>query len=184
MKLQRMSVAAAAATMALAGGASVLPGAAWAEVYVGGGYGMTESTDIDDLGIGDDTDEGWKAFLGAGVGRVFSWEAGYVDLGQFGGAALGQLEAKGWAADLLLGFPIGNATLFAKAGGFRAETEFLGVSDENWELKYGAGVGFNISRHLGLRFEWERYELSDIPVLGDTDIEMASANLIFTTGAP
>lgn len=183
MNLERMRLA-VTAVMMLVGSALASPNTAWAEVYLGGGYGMTESTDIDDLGIGDDTDEGWKAFLGAGVGRVFSWEVGYVDLGQFGGSGLGQLEAKGWTADLLLGLPVGNVTLFGKAGGFRAETEFLGRSDENWELKYGAGVGFNITRNFGLRFEWERYELSDIPLLGDTDIEMASANLIFTSGAP
>ncbi len=184
MKLERMRLA-GTAVMVLAGSALALPNAAWAEVYLGGGYGMTESTDIDDLGVGDDTDEGWKGFLGAGVGRVFSWEVGYVDLGQLGGQGfLPMLEVKGWTADLLLGLPIGNLTLFGKAGGFRAETEFGPFEDENWELKYGAGVGFNITRNLGLRFEWERYELSDIPILGDTDIEMASASLIFTSGTP
>jgi opacity protein-like surface antigen len=173
-----------AMVLVLSGGALALPSMASAEVYLGGGYGMTESTDIDDRRVGDDTDEGWKAFLGAGVGRVFSWEIGYVDLGQLGGQGLPRLETKGWTADVLLGLPIGNLTLFGKVGAFLAETEFGPFDDENWERKYGAGVGFNISRNLGLRFEWERYELSDIPILDDTDIEMVSASLIFTSGAP
>lgn len=184
MKLKRMMGVTGATAALLAGGTLALPAAAHAEVYLGGGYGMTENTDIDDLGVGDDTDEGWKAFVGAGVGRVFSWEAGYVDLGTLGGQGIPRLEVKGWTADLLLGLPVGNLTVFGKAGGFRAETEFGGFEDENWELKYGAGVRFDITRNLGLRFEWERYELSDIPLFGDTEIEMLSANLIFSSGAP
>lgn len=153
-----------------------LPGAAFAqEIYLGAGYGWTENQDVD---VGEDTDNGWKAFVGGNAWRVLGWEVGYVDLGEYG-TGLASVDAKGWTVDLLAGVPVGPVNPFIKVGALYADVEGPVRDDQSWELKYGAGVGFDFNKNLGVRLEYERYQLeNNDAVFRDSDIDMASVSLI------
>lgn len=161
----------------------VLPVTALAqEIYVGAGYGWTENKDI---GFGDDSDQGWKAFVGGTAGRYLGWEAGYVDLGEFGGAGLGKVEAQGYNIDLLARIPAGPVTPFVKVGGFYADVDGIGRSDQSWELKYGAGVGYDFTPRFGVRAEYERYQIDNNDALpNESNVDMASISLIGKFPAP
>jgi opacity protein-like surface antigen len=195
MRQERHRAAAAVALTALL---AALPAAAYADLtwsdvsgpYIGAGYGESKNQDIDNTGIGGgkDTDHAWKAFIGA-EGSVLGFEVGYVDLGTTSNA-IGSVDAKGGTAELLLSLPINpQFKLFAKGGAFYADvtSRVLGFerSDTTWEPTYGAGVGFNFNRNIGLRGEWERFDIRNNGAItsavgnGDRDkIDLVSASLV------
>lgn len=162
--------------------------------YVGGGFGQTKlndfCSDVRSIGVAggscDETDSGWKAYVGYRVNRHLAIEGSYIDWGSasvnnatFAGLPTrltGEATSFGIAALGIL--PVGERfSLFAKAGFLLTEAEVevrLGgapgrASDDQTELHFGFGATFNITRNLALRGEWERAE--------DTNLDMMSIGL-------
>lgn len=171
----------ALAAWALGGSLALASAGAWAadngSFYLGAGYGATKNHDI---GYGDDTDQGWKAFIGAKAQNIIGWEVGYTDLGRFGADIPGKMKVAGWTGDLIVGLPLGDVLrLFARGGAFRSDVTYLGRSDQAWDYDYGAGVDIGIRKGIGLRAEWQRFKISkNDAVLTDTRVDMASASLL------
>jgi OOP family OmpA-OmpF porin len=162
----------------------------FSEIYLGVGAGEAEYKDSN---AADDTDTAWKAFLGFDVNKIIGIEAGYVDLGKITGAGFGpgpglggDVETTGWNIDARVGFPFAQdrASVFAKAGTFYADVERqavgLSIDDTSWELTYGVGAEFDFARNVGIRAEWERFEIDDNDaMIGEQDVDLLSASLVF-----
>lgn len=161
------------------------------EMYLGLGAGEAEYKDSN---AADDKDTAWKAFVGFDVNKIIGIEAGYVDLGKITGATNGafgpgpglggDIETTGWNIDARVGFPVGPASVFAKAGTYYADVERqaagLTVDDTSWELTYGVGAEFDFARNVGVRAEWERFEIDDNDAMGlGQDVDLLSASLVF-----
>jgi OmpA-OmpF porin, OOP family len=140
-------------------------------VYVGGSLGQSEAKDVCEGIPGcDEKDTAWRLFGGFQLTPMFAIEVGYTDLGEVSAPGI---SAESTALDLsvIAAFPIGESfSIYGRLGGYRAETEaragILTADDSNTGLTFGIGAGFNLSRNLGLRAEWQRY--ADV---GDDDDE-------------
>jgi OmpA-OmpF porin, OOP family len=59
-------------------------------------------------------------------------------------------------------FPIANQfSLLGKLGLANVEVDAFGLSDDKTELTWGIGVQFDVSRNLGVRALWQRYETDE-----------------------
>lgn len=135
----------------------------------------------------DDSDTGWKAYVGYRFNPYFALEGGYVDLGKatfltnivsapppFGAFTPFQIhgtaEATGYNLTAIVGMPLGSAAfLFAKGGAFYWDADFtetvpgfgaarVARSESDTKLTYGAGLELGLSDGLRIRGEWERFE--------------------------
>ncbi len=160
--------------------------------YLGGGIGNSElkdddlSDEFDSLDL-DDDDNGFKVFLGYNLTRRLSVEAAYVDLGDFpfegtisGSQSSGGEEIDGISLTPLVRMPVlPYLDLFAKGGLFtwdieRSTDAVADLSSENsTDFTYGAGVDLNLWRPIGVRGEWERYEMDDV------EVNMLSLDLMY-----
>lgn len=134
----------------------------------------------------DDTDTGWKGYVGYGFIPWLSVEVGYADLGKatFNTTIVdaplplgditpfvidGTATASGPQASALLHLPlVGPLTAFARAGLFRWEAEFtefipdtgttrVARTEAKTDPIYGIGLQLQFAA-LGARLEWERLE--------------------------
>lgn len=120
----------------------------------------------------DGSDTGWKAFVG-GYGQYLGGEIAYVNFGRLGGDR--GPEANAWAPAVTLGIPVGMASFYGKLGAAFADVEGSSVREEYKDETpfYGVGARFGDERGLGLRVEYERYELER------EDVDQASLGLEF-----
>jgi len=148
----------------------------------------------------DDSDTGWKVFLGYRANKNFAFEAGYVDLGEativttttgpdaiFGGRA----EVNGYFGDVLGIMPVDpSLDLFLKAGIYRWQMEwdvaaatggsvFLASGKENGtNIKLGLGASYRIGDSISIRAEYERYrDVGDKDVTGKDDVDFFSVGI-------
>lgn len=172
--------------LAALGALALLPAAASAGVpeepgiYLGGGVGYDRIEGEDFTGGGDEFEDErvtYKGIAGFRVNRIFSIEGQYID---FGTAEDGdnRVSADGWTAGGVVTLPMFEYVHpYAKAGALMwdADGRFAGVrgSDDGTDFTYGVGARFSMTDRLGLRLEYERFEMSDV------DVDMASANLTF-----
>jgi len=182
--------------------------------YIGGNYGRTLES-IDDgaianaiiggglTGIEDeDSDRGYKFFVGYQFNHYFSLEAGYADLGDFGvrvarapgaGTLTGETSYKGYNLDAVGTWPLTERlSAFGRAGAFRYETEenFIGTEsvaaslsrdDKDTGYKFGAGLEYSFTERLSARIEAERYRIEDM--LGNNgSVNLYSAGLVYRFG--
>lgn len=126
----------------------------------------------------DEEGSGWKGFAGARFG-VLGIEGGYVDFGDPGenvGGTNVDLSLTGWDLFATANLDLGPALLFAKAGMLAWDTEVRveGVaSDANdTDAAYGVGGLFRLGESVGLRAEYELFDVSDID-----DVTMISAGV-------
>lgn len=160
---------------ASAGGAPDQPG-----IYLGGGVGYDRIEGEDFTGNGDDLDDSrvaYKGLAGFRLNQIFAIEGQYIN---FGTAEDGdnRVKADGWTAGAVATLPMFEYVHpYAKAGMlfWDADGRFGGVSasDDGSDFTYGVGARFSMTDNLGLRLEYERFEMSDI------DVDMASANIQF-----
>jgi len=140
--------------------------------YVGGGGGQTRIQESDGSGK-----TSGKAFLGYEFNKTFSLEAGYVDLGKHDISGGATVRARGPFIEVLAGFAA-SATIgpFVKAGVHRlkvaAQPPSADLPDQDFAPVWGAGLNFNIGKHVGLRFEWERFKTRRL------DSDFVSANIV------
>jgi OOP family OmpA-OmpF porin len=136
------------------------------------GFGTT--TSIDD----NDTDFGWKILAGRKFNRNFAVEGGYFNLGEFGytahntgGTQTGATKFQGLNLDAVGILPFSEK--FSALGRIgltytEAKGTFsgIGVTESNpkkseGNFKLGAGLQYDFTSNLGLRGEWERYNVND-----------------------
>lgn len=171
--------------------------------YGGVGFGQSKVKDffICDLDIScssDDTDSGWKLFVGNQFSPNAAVEIGYVDLGEakisgtdsFLGSVSLDAESKGFNVALLGFLPVGQAVnLLGKVGLFRwdvdvtASSSSLGsgsLSESGIDLMFGFGASFNVGKTTAIRIEWERFtDVGDEDETGQSDVDLLSASLVF-----
>jgi hypothetical protein len=156
-----------------------------AGTYVGASA-MSTSANFSDAAQSFDTkDYAWKVFGGHTLFIPFlGLEASYRDLGNHGGSANGNsLDADLTAYDVSVRgiLPVGhNLRLFAKAG--YANISSKGTSDlggvlstfdlSSWEMMYGVGVDWTFGKLVGVRAEWETYDV-------DTSLNSLSVGAYF-----
>jgi OOP family OmpA-OmpF porin len=157
----------------------------------------------------DDSDTGWKAYVGYRFNPFFAIEGGYVDLGKatFSTNIVsapspydaftpfqihGTAEATGYNLTAIVGMPLGSAAfLFAKGGAFYWDADFtetipgfgtrVARSESDTKLTYGAGLELGLSHGLRIRGEWERFEEVGSGIGGreGTDVDLASVGLMY-----
>ena len=153
----------------------------------------------------DETDTGWKLYGGYKFTRYLAVEGGYVNAGRFSlttnvtnirGIPFPPLrtsfdikikEIFDIAAVGIL--PIGNQfSLFGKLGAYRANTELSfsvstvseKESGRNNDFMWGFGAGYDFSKNLGARIEWERFnKVGDKEKTGQGDVNLLSAGLVY-----
>jgi OOP family OmpA-OmpF porin len=134
----------------------------------------------------DNTDTGWKLAVGNQFNTNAALEFGYIDLGEakFTAAGVGcSLEADGFQAALVGSLPMANQFAFTgrvglfrwdadvscSAGGASASTDESGT-----DLTFGVGVRYDMTKTVGIRAEWERFDMDDV------DVDMLSLGLLFS----
>jgi OOP family OmpA-OmpF porin len=166
-----------------------------AQSFVGGSLGQS---DIDsDITAGlitsgsvDGKDTAWKLFGGYMFNRHFGIEGAYVDLGEvsysgtFFGAPVtgGKVEVNGFNIAALGSYPLTDEfSIFGKIGLFLWDVKASDTTGgapfsdkaDGTDISFGLGVGYNFSRNLGVRAEWERFELDD------TDADLLSIGIVW-----
>ncbi|HEX6156274.1 MAG TPA: outer membrane beta-barrel protein [Burkholderiales bacterium] len=118
--------------------------------YIGAEVG---NTDVD----GADDDVGFKFLGGYQFHRNIAAEVGYGLLYDKGGVEVTTLEAVAVGM-----FPIANQLyLLGKLGLANVDVEVPGRSDDGIDITWGLGVQYEVTRQLGLRAVWQRYESDD-----------------------
>jgi OOP family OmpA-OmpF porin len=135
----------------------------------------------------DDTDSGWKAYLGYRFNRYLAAEAGYVDLGEASFSTTivsappgttptppfpihATATAKGVLLSGLANLPLTQSMFaFAKAGVFHWRATFteqipttgvtrLTRTEEKTNPMFGAGLQWHFTPAVAARLEWERFK--------------------------
>jgi OOP family OmpA-OmpF porin len=172
-----------------------LAGQASAQGFVGGSLGQSDIADditrgLITSGSVDGKDTAFKLFTGYMFDRHFGVESAYVDLGEvsYSGAFSGDLvtggkvEVTGFNIAALGSYPASDEfSLFGKIGLFiwewRATDTTAGApfstKDHGTDISFGLGVGYNFTRSLGVRAEWERFRLDD------ADADLLSIGIIW-----
>lgn len=180
--------------------------------YLGGSLGSAQADDLGALskamqGQGlsvrtvsvDDSDGGWKLFVGYRFNPYFSVEGGYTSLGEFGyqgqvttdpGTVEATFKADNWNAFAVGIVPVADGfELFGKAGlgywqadlgvtGTFAGRTAKAVESTGTSPIAGLGGKYDFSPAWGLRFEWERYfNIGKESESGRTDIDLWSIGL-------
>lgn len=152
-------------------------------LYFGAGIG---SSDIDEgvtvglisSGSVDGSDTGFKLVGGYRLNPNFAIELSYVDLGTarysgdyFGSPVVGgRVDVWGLNFGAVGIIPVNpNFSLFGKLGMFGWEADASDITggfpfsglQTGTDLSYGLGLEFSLSNTLGLRLEWESFEVVD-----------------------
>jgi opacity protein-like surface antigen len=143
-------------------------------LYVGGNVGMSQFNDIKS---GDDTDLGWKGYLGFDANQYFGVELGYVGLGEGGDVA--HVKESGWFADALGKYPFRNWSALANVGVWRAHSSGSFGDDSSFELKYGVGASYKFTPQVSLRAQLERYTANNGGTPGDFDVDLWSVGAVY-----
>lgn len=185
--------------------------------YFGGAAGVSvvdvNESDINDLAIVggfasartsiDDTDVGWKVFLGYRFNRYLALEAAYVDFGKVAfdtvttgpDADIGaEVEADAWALDALLMLPATDwLKFYGRVGASRWDTHGKVAAIENGEgvansrdstgtdPKVGVGAAFSLGDPpIAIRVEAERYfDVGEKDETGQGDVDFYSLGLSY-----
>lgn len=165
--------------------------------YAGGHLGQATIDKFcdDTAGTGiscDDKDTSWKILGGYQVNRNFAVELGYIDFGkvQASVAGIGSVSAEANAFDLVaIGIlPVADRfSVYGKLGAYRSTTDgkvrtIFGnddLSEDTTDLTFGLGASFDITRQFSVRGEWQRYNDVGGGDIGESDIDVISAGVLF-----
>ena len=178
-----MNLGRTVAIAALVLGAALGAGQAKAQAYLGGSIGQSDideqiATGLITGGSVDGTDSAFKIFGGYMFNRHFGLELAYVDLGEasysgnFVGLPVtgGRVELSGVNISALGALPIGERfSLFGKIGLFMWDAEAsdttggvpFSAQQDGTDLSFGIGLGYQFTRNLGVRAEWEMFTTED-----------------------
>jgi len=171
------------------------PDSSW---YVGGSVGQSKF-DVDCTGAStcDDSDTAFRVFGGYMFNKHFGAELGYADLGKLTlsgaippfGTVSANIKVKAWDLVAVGVLPIADKfSVYGKLGMYRADSDFsasaLGVSastsDSNTDLTYTLGAGYDFSKNLGIRGEWQRYsKVGSDNTGGEGDVDVYSVAIVW-----
>lgn len=138
-----------AAAVAVSGGALAQAGPTVPSFYVGAEVGSAD--------VGDDDDIGFKILGGYQFHRNFAAELGYGMLFDKNDVEVTALELVGVGL-----WPLGNQfSLLGKLGFANVEVDSRFGSEDKTEFTWGVGFQYDLSRNLGLRGLWQRYETDE-----------------------
>jgi OOP family OmpA-OmpF porin len=154
---------------------------------------------------GNETDTGFKLFGGYRFHPNFAVEGGYAELGEF--SASGTVTTFNFAPIVPLptkvtikvgqglhlavvgNLPLANQfSVFGRLGGYNVRTEMKvtvsGISSSesarNTGFLLGAGVGYDFTRNVGMRVEWEQFnKVGDKDKTGQGDVGLLSVGLVY-----
>jgi len=168
----------AVAALGLAAAAFALPAAAQmsaGNLYLGASIGQSSAKDFCDglSGSGvncDDKDTAWRLFGGYQFHPNIAVELGYSDLGKAkasGGGAEVSDEATAWDLTAVGSWPLANQfSIYGRFGFYHSEVTSKaslsgfgsGSEDKSTtDITFGIGARFDMTRNLGIRGEWQRY---------------------------
>ncbi len=179
-------------------------------VYLGGAVGQSEFDEIGELSdaciaagvrcTSDDTDTGFKLFVGYQFGNYLALEGGYANLGELKAGvatpvlAEAALDVHGGFVSILPQVPIGDLGavygrlgLMVGDGELTARVPSIGFDDSDSGSVAGVTFGFGGALHLGMatvRVEFERYSFDEaFNIAGEDfdapDIDLFSGSLLF-----
>jgi OOP family OmpA-OmpF porin len=159
---------------------------ALAQSFLGASIGQSEIDDeatrelrLITSGTVDGKDTAWKIFGGYMFNRHFGFESAYVRLGDvnysgvFSSLAVtgGKLEVSGFNVAAIGNLPVTEQfSVFGKIGLFLWEAEAndttasIGAfftSDDGSDVSFGVGLGYEFTRSLGVRAEWELFKAAE-----------------------
>ena len=109
--------------------------------------------DVGQTDVASEDDTGFKIFGGYQFHRNVAAELGYGLLFDKGASERTSLEAVAVGM-----FPLANQfSIIGKLGLAMLEVEGPGASSDDTELTYGIGVQYDLTRNLGFRLQWQRY---------------------------
>jgi OOP family OmpA-OmpF porin len=163
--------------------------------YLGGSLGQMKADDAC-RGIAggvscDDDDTAWRLFGGYQLNRNLAVELGFADLGKVEARAGGinaSADLEAWDLVGLGMLPLGNFSLYGKAGAYRGEvkaranTAFLSGSakETTTDFTFGLGARYDFSRNFAVRAEWQRYNDMGGDDVGESDVDVMSVGLQYT----
>jgi OmpA-OmpF porin, OOP family len=169
-----------------------------AQAFVGGSFGKSDiDSEITDglitSGSVDGKDTGFKVFGGYMFNRHFGVEGAYVDLGEvsysgdFFGAPVtgGKVEVSGVNIAALGSYPITEQfSVFGKIGLFIWDVEAsdttggvpFSAKEDGRDISFGVGLGYNFTRNLGVRLEWERFK---VEAVSKADADLISVGVVW-----
>jgi OOP family OmpA-OmpF porin len=128
--------------------AALLAGPVSAQTYLGAGAGAART---------DTNETSWKLYGGYQFNPAWGFELGYTDLGRYRGSDISSWSAAGTGTMALAD----RWSLFGKLGASSNRPRFSGASDHTGLLA-GVGVGYRMTKNIGLRLEYEDFgKLSD-----------------------
>jgi len=166
------------------------PDSGW---FVGGSIGQSKFN-VDCSGAScDDTDTAFRVFGGYQFNKHFGAELGYADLGKLTVSSPGvsaDLKATVWDLMAVGTLPIADKfNIYGKLGMYRADTKLSGsvagfgsgsASDNNTDITYAIGAGYDFSKNLGVRAEWQRYsKVGSDNTGGDGDIDVYGIAVVY-----
>jgi OOP family OmpA-OmpF porin len=152
----------------------------------------------------DETDMGFRGFVGYQFNPWLAVEGGYAELGEFNatrsvtapfvGTASATGDVSGFNLDVVGRIPVANNwAIYGKAGVVRSTTKTsisttgaialapgANANPEETEnnLKYGLGFQYGLGKDMNLLGEWERYNnLGDSATTGEVDLNLFSIGL-------
>ena len=158
------------------------------------GVGATSATTT-----ADERRSGWKLFLGYQLNPYFAIEGGGGDYGRFSarstttpaGTLQTQIKVNAWNLDAVGTMPLpNNLSVLGRIGLVRSTNKISlsgsgavvvlqsGLKDNDTNYKVGLGLGYDFSKNVGLRAEWERLRVAD-GFGGDGDLDFLSVSLRF-----
>lgn len=186
----------------------MIPGAGYAQFYLGGGVGQVTYKDVGEVEracatVGavcsvDDSDSAFKAFFGYQFGPYVALEGGYVDLGEATAdsaapAATAALSAEGGYVAVLPRIPLGEVGAIFGRLGLSAVDAKLAASGGGTSVRdssgagavvFGAGGEVYLTEQIAVRAEWERHSFDEAFDIAGVeieapDIDLVSASLVF-----
>ena len=166
-------------TLAFAGTVSAqTPGLS--SVYIGGTLGQSEYKDgCTGVASCDEKDTAWRLLAGYQFNRYFAAELGYHDLGSVS-APGASVDGTAWELVGLGAYPVfEKVSLYGKLGVYRGELEAPAAKETNSDLTYGIGLQYDVLKSLGVRGEWQRYSKLGGGAIGETDVDVLSAGVVY-----
>jgi OmpA-OmpF porin, OOP family len=171
------------------------PDSAW---YIGGSVGQSKF-DVDCSGATcDDTDTAFRVFGGYMFNKHFGVELGYADLGKLTitgalppfGTVSASLKVKAFDLVAVGVLPIGDKfSVYGKLGMYRADSDLSAssttglsgsTSDNNTDITGAIGAGYNFTKNLGIRAEYQRYsKVGSDNSGGEGDIDVFSIGVVW-----
>jgi OmpA-OmpF porin, OOP family len=135
--------------------------------------GFYVGADIGSVDFEDEDDTGFRFSGGYQFNRNFAAELGYVTL--FDKSIFGaNVEVDGFELVAVGKMPLANNfSVYGKLGFLMWDAKVAGFSDDGTDLTFGLGLQYDVSRNLGIRGQWQRYDVDD------ADADMFSVGLVY-----